>query len=799
MTPNVRLTVRLNEWDKETVEGVVALVGGVIILQINPLRTVTVEVPADEADAAIAALQAQPAVEVAARTGKGKSAAFEPNISAGLPAPMARYPFTQPWLADTNVYRAWQYTKGGGVGAPPYGHVDNGFALNVIPTANSRLVASYNGVTGGSALHFEDHGTATLNHAAGGGDHLNKPYGVAPEASLLVASTSAAVLTDATAAGIVWCADLGAKVINMSLGFGEFSSPSSSSAEDPAFVLWDAITYAYNQGAVVICSAGNDAGIHLYPQSTHPHVFVVGGIEGTHEIQGMEPGVWMATGGSAATASYGDYVDFVARHVILAGALRKNGEALPWSGTSFTTPNVAGIVQLVLAAHPALTGWQAAQIVKDTSVKPRPLEAWMYDAYYPADCGLPDAEAAVLKALALKEPGTVRPYLRVHGVSPRKVFGEYGSNRRDYADTWDEESGSEIVGHVGGQVGFQVEGFCSVGPVTEVELWINGVREYLGPPTTTFGALYEREEWRDRLWDLRVIARTATGQVGTKVYATDAEQVGTLNSAAYTVAITYDSPVSDSTATSDSATAQVISPASVSAADSTAQGDSASCLLIVPASVATPFLLAASILVAVLYDTATADTGAFADAVTIAQPASQADGTAGADTATIAITSPATDATVILDGVGATVGVYASAADTASGSDSGVGVLSIVAAASDAATGADTTACELVSPAAIDVTDSTASTDTTAIVAAIGSADATGSSDAAYGYVGMLASAADATTSSDVGLASGSVRPVIPRLTLYDRTPRMVLRDRSPALEIANRSPRMTLYERSDD
>jgi hypothetical protein len=533
MTPNVRLTVRLNEWDKETVEGVVALVGGVIILQINPLRTVTVEVPADEADAAIAALQAQPAVEVAARTGKGKSAAFEPNISAGLPAPMARYPFTQPWLADTNVYRAWQYTKGGGVGAPPYGHVDNGFALNVIPTANSRLVASYNGVTGGSALHFEDHGTATLNHAAGGGDHLNKPYGVAPEASLLVASTSAAVLTDATAAGIVWCADLGAKVINMSLGFGEFSSPSSSSAEDPAFVLWDAITYAYNQGAVVICSAGNDAGIHLYPQSTHPHVFVVGGIEGTHEIQGMEPGVWMATGGSAATASYGDYVDFVARHVILAGALRKSGEALPWSGTSFTTPNVAGIVQLVLAAHPALTGWQAAQIVKDTSVKPRPLEAWMYDAYYPADCGLPDAEAAVLKALALKEPGTVRPYLRVHGVSPRKVFGEYGSNRRDYADTWDEESGSEIVGHVGGQVGFQVEGFCSVGPVTEVELWINGVREYIGPPTTTFGTLHEREEWRDRLWDLRVIARTATGQVGTKVYATDAEQVGALNAVAY--------------------------------------------------------------------------------------------------------------------------------------------------------------------------------------------------------------------------------------------------------------------------
>jgi subtilisin family serine protease len=65
------------------------------------------------------------------------------------------------------------------------------------------------------------------------------------------------------AAGIVYAADNGARVINLSVG-GEYSSQ----------LLQDAVNYAYSKGALVVAAAGNSGGAVFYPAACD-HVMAV--------------------------------------------------------------------------------------------------------------------------------------------------------------------------------------------------------------------------------------------------------------------------------------------------------------------------------------------------------------------------------------------------------------------------------------------------------------------------------------------------------------------------------------------
>jgi subtilisin family serine protease len=319
---------------------------------------------------------------------------------------------------------------------------------------------------------------------------------VAPEANGVIVSASSSLYDSDIAAAIVWAVDHGAKVISVSLG-----------STSPNQAVLDACAYAVTNGAVTVWAAGNVAGLVNYPQTTSPDIFVAGGVYPTGEMAGLG---WWDDWTKDMSSTYGSQVDFVSAFDAVTNEPDGKFTKGAVKGTSFSAPVIAGVIQLVLAANPALTGWEAAQIVKSTAIRPKPLEPWMFDAYFPADCGIPDAEAAVLKAKALANPGVVYPYLRLHrptGVYP--VTSSHLSTSYPGVGAWDDFSDGITSRVGGGVIGFQIEGFCSTGPVTEVELWINGVREYIGPPRNTWAGLYEREEWRDRLWDLRVVARTA--------------------------------------------------------------------------------------------------------------------------------------------------------------------------------------------------------------------------------------------------------------------------------------------------
>ncbi|MCX5383469.1 type VII secretion-associated serine protease mycosin [Streptomyces sp. NBC_00083] len=249
------------------------------------------------------------------------------------------------------------------------------------------------------------HGTAMAGiiagHGHGAGDRSGV-LGIAPEARILpvrviLESSDPArkqareTKGGALAQGILWAADNGADVINLSLGDDSVSAHPEP-AEDAA------IQYALSKGAVVVASAGNggDQGDHISYPAAYPGVIAV-----------------------AAVDRYGTHASFSTRHwyatvsapgvdVVIADPDRKYYEG--W-GTSAASAFVSGAVALVRAADPGLTPAQIKKLLEDTA----------RDA---PDGGRDDARgygmidpAAALSAAAKLKPAGLRPESAASGTT----------------------------------------------------------------------------------------------------------------------------------------------------------------------------------------------------------------------------------------------------------------------------------------------------------------------------------------------------------------------------------------------
>lgn len=144
------------------------------------------------------------------------------------------------------------------------------------------------------------------------------------------------------ASGIIYAADHGAKVINLSLG-GNLKSTTLESA----------VNYAWNRGAVVVAAAGNSNN----SSKTYPGAY-------TNAMA-----VWASDqqDGKASFSSYGSWVDIGAPGVSILSTIPlskdiKDGTADGYylaNGTSMATPHVAGLAGLLYSQHP---DWSASQI-----------------------------------------------------------------------------------------------------------------------------------------------------------------------------------------------------------------------------------------------------------------------------------------------------------------------------------------------------------------------------------------------------------------------------------------------------
>ncbi len=181
--------------------------------------------------------------------------------------------------------------------------------------------------------------------------HANNGIGIsgaAPGARLMpvrvLDADGTGVASDA-AEGVIWAADHGARVINMSLGGG------------PSPGMQEAIQYARSKQAVVVAAAGNakeQGNAPTYP-AAYPEAIAVASVNSSLE--------------HSAFSNTGAYVDIAAPgEMILStyGGSKPNDYA--WmSGTSMATPYVSAAAALVIGAHPSLSAEGVGHILNSTA------------------------------------------------------------------------------------------------------------------------------------------------------------------------------------------------------------------------------------------------------------------------------------------------------------------------------------------------------------------------------------------------------------------------------------------------
>ncbi|HEV2705525.1 MAG TPA: S8 family serine peptidase [Pyrinomonadaceae bacterium] len=245
------------------------------------------------------------------------------------------------------------------------------FVAGIIAGNSTRTGGKYSGYAPGANLVGLSAGDVNLFHVLAGFDYLLEKASV-----------------------------LGVRVVNCS-----FSANITYNENDPVNIATKMLT---ERGINVVFSAGNSGpGLHsMNPYAAAPWVISVGATDGTGKLASFSsrgdfgsrnfrptlvaPGVGVvslrATGGANLTGVTG----------LASGDTELSLTELPFyttaSGTSFTAPQVAGTIALMLEANPTLTPAQVRDILQRTAT---PLPPYYQ---HEAGAGMLNAHAAVLEA-----------------------------------------------------------------------------------------------------------------------------------------------------------------------------------------------------------------------------------------------------------------------------------------------------------------------------------------------------------------------------------------------------------------
>ncbi len=140
--------------------------------------------------------------------------------------------------------------------------------------------------------------------------------------------------------GIIWCADQGADIINISIVENTFTQ-----------IVADAVSYAWQAGSLLVGAAGNDGGPPIRYPARHPEVIAVTCVDSNKNRC-----LFSNTGPEAELAAPGlDIWSTTITCFIVNGDRFCNPDYAMDFGTSFSAPHVTGVAALVKSANPSKT------------------------------------------------------------------------------------------------------------------------------------------------------------------------------------------------------------------------------------------------------------------------------------------------------------------------------------------------------------------------------------------------------------------------------------------------------------
>ena len=267
-------------------------------------------------------------------------------------------------LGKVGATTAWDTTQGAGI---IIAILDSGVDGSH-PDLAGQMVPGYNFYDNNTnTADVNGHGTAVAGVAAAATNNGMGVAGVAGQARIMpvrIADANAYAYYSTIAKGVTYAADNGARVVNCSYAGVAGSATIQSAAQ-----------YLKNKGGLMIVSAGNN-GVN---ENITPTTTMIA-VSATDQYDNR-----------TSWSSYGSFVAMSAPGITYTTS--RGGSYGNWQGTSFSSPLVAGVAALMMAAKPSLDSAQLEKLMFSTSVD---IGAAGRDMYY--GHGRVNAAAAVQAA-----------------------------------------------------------------------------------------------------------------------------------------------------------------------------------------------------------------------------------------------------------------------------------------------------------------------------------------------------------------------------------------------------------------